>query len=75
MSKQKAIFFLGIWVAILPFLGFPGSWKRTLALISGAVIAYIGYLLNKEKMALHGKHDPHAAYVENSEVRGHESVK
>jgi hypothetical protein len=65
MSKQKGIFFLGIWVAILPFLGFPLSWKRTLALVSGAYIAYLGYLLNKERTA-HDKHTPHTTYVENS---------
>lgn len=69
MSKQKAIFFLGIWVAILPFLGFPGSWKRVLALISGAGIAYLAYLLNKEKvMQSHLSHNHHAAFVENKEA-------
>ncbi len=74
MSKQKAIFFLGIWVAILPFLGFPGLWKRVLALISGAGIAYIGYLLNKERTS-RIMHNPHAAYVENNKAGDHESDK
>lgn len=69
MSKQKAIFFLGIWVAVLPFLGFPGSWKRVLALISGAGITYLAYLLNKEKvMQNHQPDNHHAAYVENKGV-------
>ena len=74
MSKYKAIFFLGIWVAILPFLGFPGSWKRALALISGAGIAYIGYQLNKEKTA-HVAHNPHTSYMENNTARNHQSIQ
>ncbi|MCU0660361.1 MAG: hypothetical protein MUD00_01990 [Candidatus Pacebacteria bacterium] len=49
MTKQKAVFFLGIWVAILPFLGFPAAWKRVLAVISGIVIAYIAYTINKQR--------------------------
>jgi uncharacterized membrane protein len=67
MSKQRAIFFLGIWVAILPFLGFPGSWKRILILISGAVIAYLGYLLNKQMSLAARPTADRSAFVENKE--------
>lgn len=40
---------MGIWVAILPFLGFPAAWKRVLAVLSGAAIAYIAYVINKQR--------------------------
>ena len=49
MSRQRIILILGIWVAVLPFLGFPGSWKRILFLVCGAVIAFLAYLISKER--------------------------
>lgn len=48
MSKQKTIFFIGLWVAVLPFLGFPGSWKRIFFVATGVGLAYLGYILNKQ---------------------------
>jgi len=49
MIKQRTIFILGLWTAILPFLGFPNSWKKVLFLITGLFIAYLAYLLYREK--------------------------
>jgi hypothetical protein len=49
MTKQRTIFILGIWTAILPFLGFPNSWKKILFLLSGGLIAYLAYQLYREK--------------------------
>jgi len=46
--KQKAILIVGIWVAILPFLGFPSSWKRFFFFLSGLLLIYIAYLLHRE---------------------------
>ncbi len=45
MRKEKALFIIGFWVLILPFLGFPTSWRKTLYLITGIVIIYLAYLL------------------------------
>ena len=39
---------LGIWVAILPFLGFPYSWKDILTTLSGFGIIYASFVLYKE---------------------------
>jgi len=35
MRKARIILALGTWVAILPFLGFPSSWKDVLFTLSG----------------------------------------
>lgn len=48
MSKVKIIFVLGIWVAILSYLGFPYFLKNILFSISGLVIMYLCYLLYRE---------------------------
>ncbi len=50
MSKIKIVFILGIWIAILPYLGFPLSLKNIIFSITGLVIIYFSYLIyNNEK--------------------------
>lgn len=43
MSKIKILFILGIWTAILPYLGFPYSLKDIIYSITGIVIMYFAY--------------------------------
>ncbi len=44
MRKARALFILGIWVAVLPHLGFPSLWKNILFLLSGLALIYLSYL-------------------------------
>jgi hypothetical protein len=44
MRKEKTLFIIGLWIAILPFLGFPSSWRKILFLITGISIMYLAYL-------------------------------
>jgi hypothetical protein len=44
MSKNKIILILGIFIAILPFLGLPSSWIYFLVFVSGVAVAVISYL-------------------------------
>lgn len=48
MRKTRVLLSLGVWVAILPFLGFPYSWKNVLFFITGLGLIYFSYLLYKE---------------------------
>jgi hypothetical protein len=45
MSKRQTLIILGIWVIVLPFLGFPGNWDRIILCASGLIIAAIAYSL------------------------------
>ena len=47
MSKQRAIFLLGIWVLVLPFLGFPNSWRKVLFSLAGFFLIYMSYTLRR----------------------------
>lgn len=49
MIKVKTILILGVWVMILPYLGFPYYFKNILFSITGLIFIYIGYLLYKEQ--------------------------
>lgn len=56
MRKIRVILILGVWVAVLPYLGFPSLWKNIFFFISGAGMIYIGYILYQEyKLAEGGK--------------------
>jgi hypothetical protein len=41
-TAEKIIIGLGVWLIVLPFTGFPRSWKTALMVISGLIIAYLG---------------------------------
>ena len=47
MNKVKTILIIAIWVAILPYLGFPYFIKNTLFTLSGLAILSLGYLTFK----------------------------
>lgn len=47
MRKERTLFFIGIWVAILPFLGFPNLWRKILFVITGISIVYLAFLFRQ----------------------------
>ncbi len=55
MRKARILLALGTWVAILPYLGLPYSWKDTLSFLSGLVIIYFSYVLYKDYKAIENK--------------------
>ena len=59
----------GVWLAVLPFLGFPLDWEKILACLSGLLIVVLAYRLKSVNVA---KNDPTAMpYAEHrSEING-----
>lgn len=49
MRRERILLILGIWVAILPYLGFPYFWKNVLFTLSGFILIYQSYLLYKKQ--------------------------
>ena len=48
MRKEKTLLIIGLWVALLSFLGFPNTWRKILFLITGVAIMYLSYLFYLE---------------------------
>jgi len=48
MKKAWTLLVLGVWVAILPFLGFPYSWQGVLISLTGLALIYLSFVLYKE---------------------------
>lgn len=44
-AQEKIVIGLGIWLMVLPFTGFPRSWKTVLTIATGVVVIYLGALL------------------------------
>jgi hypothetical protein len=55
MKKARLFLILGIWIAVLPYLGFPSSWRSILETLSGLVLMYYSYLFYKEHQAVKKK--------------------
>lgn len=51
MRKEYTLFILGIFVIILPFLGFYESWRKIMFAIAGILITYLAYLFYSEAKA------------------------
>ncbi len=51
MSKEALVILLGAIVALLPFLGLPGSWRTTLLCVCGLVLVLLGVLLRREVLS------------------------
>lgn len=51
MRKARIFFVLGIWITILPYSGFPYSWKDTLVTLSGLGLVYLSFTLYRELKA------------------------
>jgi len=66
MSKEMAIIALGIWVAAIPYLGVPGSWRTVLLVVTGLLITSLGFFLRAEVLTRGARRSKHHPFVENS---------
>lgn len=49
MIKNRKTFFIGIFVFIIPFLGFPSSWKTFFTIIAGLSLMVVSIKINLPK--------------------------
>ena len=57
MRKERTLLIFGIFVALLPYMGFYESWRKILFMISGLSIVYLAYLFYVEAKARLDKDD------------------
>ena len=66
MRKERTLLALGIWVAILPFLGFPNTWRSVLFMLTGISLIYLAYLFYIQTKARQPNSDTHSkTFVDN----------
>jgi len=69
MKKERVFLIFGVWVAILPYLGFPFFWKNILFSLSGLAIIYLSFLLYQDSKAKSGLAKVFDNFSENKEFR------
>ena len=48
LSKLRTLFWLGIFMLILPFIGIPNTWKMILALIIGLGLIVLAFGMRRD---------------------------
>jgi heme/copper-type cytochrome/quinol oxidase subunit 4 len=48
MSRETFVFFIGIILTLLPFLGIPEDWKQYAVATLGAFLILVGYMLRRK---------------------------
>jgi len=74
MRKARILLILGTWVAILPYLGFPYSWKDTLSFFTGIALIGFSYVFYKDARKKEHKEKTFDNFKENipdTSHRGH----
>lgn len=69
MSKQRMLIILGVLVAIMPFSGFPSSWRTVFFLIFGISIIVLAYQI--DKLIKHLKKDKEnelTSFIDNRDI-------
>lgn len=66
MSKEVTVIVLGVWVAIVPYLGIPGTWRTAILLLSGLGIAIVGFLLRGESIGRTQHRASRSTFVETT---------
>lgn len=66
MSKEMAVIVLGIWIIAVPYLGVPSSWKTVLFVLTGIVLAGVGFLLRGEAISRGDTRTRNYPFVDNS---------
>lgn len=66
ITKNRLLLILGIWIALIPFLGFPSSYKSFFVLVSGLAVAAVAFLLAREKRNVQILQNP--AFMEKNET-------
>ena len=51
VTSEKILIGCGVWLAVLPFTGFPHSWKTVLTVATAAVILYVAVVLWRRSVA------------------------
>ncbi len=75
MSKEVGVVVLGVWVAILPFLGFPGTWRTPILFLSGLSLVGLGFYLRVEALARERGSRTGTPFAQNDDPRTHETQK
>lgn len=69
MRNARILMILGIWIAVLPYLGFPNFWKNILFNLTGLGLVGFSYLLYKDFKKSTDQKEDFDNFTENSHFK------
>jgi hypothetical protein len=66
MSRELLIVILASFVVVMPFTGFPGTWKTFVFFVAGMLIIGLALLIRQERLWFFQRQRKTDAYTENS---------
>ena len=68
MRKEKTLLIIGVWILVLPYLGFPNSWRKLLFVFTSFAVIYLSYLYYQQEKLRKPKGDDNTkTFVDNIE--------
>lgn len=61
MSKRKTLIIIGVWMIVFLFIGFPSTWDKLFAIVTGIIVLSIGL---KDKSCIKKMSNGSTTYVE-----------
>lgn len=77
MSKRQILIVIGLWTMAFLFLGFPSSWDKVLALVTGLILVIMAYSLRPDR-SLDSRNPvrrEHVPYVEHKSEPAAEAAR
>lgn len=68
MKREYFVLILGIWVILLPQLGFPPSLKSWMALFTGLLFIAVAYSLRNERLKNEKEESLEKNFVQNNNI-------
>lgn len=69
MKKAKFLLGIGVWVVILPHLGFPLQVKYVLSLLTGVLVVYIATLIYRQAKPKKTKEFGYENFTESNNIK------
>lgn len=66
MSREMSVIVLGLLVIVIPYTGFPSTWRTLFLLLVGAAIVVIGFLLRGQTLSKPQKKTEHHPFQEST---------
>jgi cytoskeletal protein RodZ len=71
MSQRQWIVIIGVWVMIFLFLGFPSSWEKVFAILTGLLVIFMAYRIKFKETQPTGE----SSFTDNLSVKPAQKVQ
>ena len=75
MSKEMTVIALGLFIAVVPYLGIPTAWKTPLLLLAGILLMIVGFLLRGAALSRGLEGSESRPFMESGSARRRDNIE